>query len=51
MLNESGDAGLCSQAVVSRKNGESMVCSLIFWLDEERPDHPTREVYYRKAVG
>ena len=51
MLNESGDAGFESRAVVSRKDGESVVCSLYVWLDEEIPDQPTREIYHRKAVG
>ena len=28
-----------------------LLYSFVFWVDEEKPDHPTRAVYYRKAVG
>ena len=51
VLSESGKAGRESRAVVSRrwwlKDGLFYLCL----MDEERPDHPTREVYQRKAVG
>ena len=51
VLNDSGDSGLCSRAVVSREDGESLWYPFVFWVNEEKPDHPTRVVYYRKAVG
>ena len=51
VLSESGKVGRESRAMVSRKWWLKGGLFYLCLVDEERPDHPTREVYHRKAVG